>query len=172
MQRTLWTDRKFAFDFPEGWIYNIVARLRGTVPRLHWLVQSLTDEQLAAKSEGKWSIKEHIGHLADLEPLHEGRIDDFINRVQTLRPADMANQRTNEANHNAKNSDTLIGEFDSLRQKFISRLLSLDDHTQYYKAIHPRLRVSLRPVDIAYFVAEHDDHHLAHIYSIAKNLME
>lgn len=30
MQRTKWTERKFTFDFPEGWLSNILERLRGT----------------------------------------------------------------------------------------------------------------------------------------------
>jgi hypothetical protein len=30
-------------------------------------------------------------------------------------------------------------------------------------AVHPRLQMPMRLVDWAYFVAEHDDHHLARI---------
>jgi hypothetical protein len=31
---------------------------------------------------------------------------------------------------------------------------------------HPRLKTQMRLVDHLYFVAEHDDHHLAHIWKL------
>jgi len=37
-------------------------------------------------------------------------------------------------------------------------------------AWHPRLKVRMRLVDLAYFVAEHDDHHLASMVIIARTL--
>ncbi|MBA4146229.1 MAG: DinB family protein, partial [Cytophaga sp.] len=35
-------------------------------------------------------------------------------------------------------------------------------------ALHPRLQVKLTPVDLAWFDAEHDDHHLLKINAILK----
>jgi len=32
---------------------------------------------LPERINGKWSIQEHAGHFADLEELHQGRLDDF-----------------------------------------------------------------------------------------------
>jgi|GEM_PF-4393916 len=32
-----------------------------------------------------------------------------------------------------------------------------------HTALHPRLKTPMRIVDLAYFVAEHDDHHLSRI---------
>jgi len=166
MQRTKWTDRKFTFDFPEGWIYNILERLRGTPIRLTWMTTSLKEEMLILKPDGKWSIKEHIGHLTDLEELHEGRIEDFINRKEMLRAWETTNAKTENANHNAKSLESLIDDFTQKRNQFINRLLSLDEATQNLKSIHPRLQIPMRPVDVAYFTAEHDDHHLASIHEI------
>ncbi|MEO8151046.1 MAG: DinB family protein [Bacteroidia bacterium] len=167
MDRTKWTERKFNFDFPEGWIYNILERLRGTPARINDMTHSLVDAQTTFKPEGKWSIKEHIGHLADLEELHEGRIADFLLRKEILRAADMSNAKTNQANHNSKSIQQLLNNFSAKRKQFVTHLEKLDNETQYFKSMHPRLKVMMRPVDMAYFTAEHDDHHLATMREIA-----
>jgi hypothetical protein len=167
MLRTKWTERTFTFDFPEGWIFNITERLHGTLPRIIEITNGLSEDILTKKPNGKWSIKEHIGHLSDLEDLHEGRIDDFLAKKETLRAADMKNLKTEEAGHNNRSLDELIAEFSKKRESLIKRLTELDDETMYFKSMHPRLQVPMRPVDMAYFTAEHDDHHLASIRVIA-----
>lgn len=170
IQRTKWTERKFTFDFPEGWLSNVLERLRGTTPRIVDMVTGLTDEQLSIQPQGKWSIKEHIGHLTDLEDLHEGRIDDFLNKKDVLRAADMTNKKTYEAHHNSKTIKSLVEVFFKKREQYISRLSKLNEETQKQKALHPRLQILVRPVDIAYFTAEHDDHHLADIREIINTI--
>ena len=79
MQRTKWTNRKFTFNIPAGWMQNIFERLRGTELRLRALVDGLPDDRISFKPNGKWSIKEHIGHLSDLEELHA-----LCNRILVL----------------------------------------------------------------------------------------
>ena len=37
-------------------------------------------------------------------------------------------------------------------------------------ALHPRLETPMRMMDLFYFVAEHDDHHLARITAIGNQL--
>lgn len=130
----------------------------------------MTEEQAGTKFNGKWSIKEHIGHLSDLEELHEGRIDDFISRKQVLRAADMSNLKTNQANHNNKSVEKLIREFSLKRKEFISRLEKLDDEILRQQSLHPRLKITMRPVDMACFTAEHDDHHLTTIHFMVKSI--
>ena len=168
MIRTKWTERTFTFDFPEGWIFNIMERLRGTHPRLVAMTNHLTLERLILKPGGKWSIKEHIGHLIDLEDLHEGRIDDFLARKEILRAADMSNLKTEAAAHNDADLHRLLNHFSSRRDQLINRLENLDDDTQLFSSIHPRLQKPMRPVDMAYFTAEHDDHHITTISEIIR----
>ncbi len=163
MQRTLWVERNFNFDFPTGLFPSILERLRGTSARLKEITSHLSEHEAEIKPGGKWSIKEHIGHLGDLENLHEGRIDDFLARKETLRAWDKTNAGTNNANHNQFTIAELIDRFTGRRSVFVSRLSQLDDETHEVKSIHPRLQVTMRPVDMAYFTAEHDDHHLASI---------
>lgn len=166
MERTPWIERKFTFDYPEGWIFNILERLHGTAPRMKVMIKDLSQGQLIQRTDNAWSIQEHIGHLLDLEELHAGRIDDFIARKETLRPADMGNKKTFEAQHNNTEVQLLLNEFKNSRDRLISRMAQLDDESQKFKSLHPRLQMMMRPVDMAFFTAEHDDHHLASIRSI------
>jgi hypothetical protein len=161
MLQTKWTERKFTFDLPAGWLPNIIERLNGTTARMKEMTFSLTERETGYKHDGKWSIKEHIGHLSDLEELHEARIDDFIARLTILRAADMSNEKTNKADHNLKSIQKLLNDFSIKRQRLVKRLGELDEETQNFKSKHPRLNKLMRPVDMAYFTAEHDDHHLA-----------
>lgn len=161
INRTKWTERKFNHDLPEGWLLNVLERLHGTAPRIKHLISGLSEEQSGAKTENSWSLKEHIGHLSDLEELHEGRIDDFIACKEVLRAADMSNQKTHKADHNARIAEDLLAEFETKRKAFIDRLSKLDSKTQSFRSLHPRLKLTMKPVDMAFFTAEHDDHHLA-----------
>ena len=161
-----WTERTFNFNFHPRLFPNILERLRGTPPRALEIVNEMNDERLSFKKDGKWSAKEHIGHLHDLEELHYGRIDDFLNHEPILRAADMTNKKTHEANHNLKSIEELIKQFRKSRKEFIERLLTLDEEQIKMTSIHPRLNHPMRLVDMMYFTAEHDDHHLVIIRNI------
>lgn len=166
MKQTAWIERKFNFDFPAGLFPNIMERLAGTLPRVKEMTQMLSEQDAEWKPGGKWSIKEQIGHLADLEMLHDGRISDFLERKPTLRAADMSNAATNQSQHNSKSLNEIINSFGNARQALISRFNMLNDDDHEFTSLHPRLKVMVRPVDIMYFIAEHDDHHLAAIRQI------
>ena len=76
--QTPWTERNFEFNFPVGLFPVIVERLRGTLLQLETMVKNISDEKLSVKKDGKWSVKEVVGHLYDLEELWNGRINDFL----------------------------------------------------------------------------------------------
>lgn len=166
MERTKWVDRVFHLDIPPGWLPNIISRLDGVPMRIKQITSKLGDPELSKRSEKGWSIKEHIGHLIDLEELHSGRIQDFKDRKAILRAADMSNRKTYAADHNNQSLTDLISRFEKARKHFIAALKDVDDETQQFVAIHPRLKVEMRIVDMAFFTAEHDDHHIASIYEL------
>jgi uncharacterized damage-inducible protein DinB len=158
-----WFERKFALDLPV-WMYpNIVERLRGTPARLEELVSGLGRDVLTRRDGDEWSIQENAGHLWDLEALWLGRLDDFLSGEATLRAADLTNRKTHEANHNDNDTANILAAFRSERQQFVERLDALDEPDVMRSALHPRLQQPMTVVDHIYFVAEHDDHHLAQI---------
>jgi hypothetical protein len=166
ISKTPWTSRKFNFDFPVGYFPVIFARLQGTAARIEEYIKGFSEKQLEYKPGGKWSVKENIGHLTDLDALHEGRLEDYRNKAAILRAADMTNLKTNEANHNATPLSKLLSDFRNARALFLKHLESLDEKALSESAMHPRLNQPMRIVDMAFFVAEHDDNHVASIREI------
>lgn len=161
-----WVERKFNFDFPVEIFPSILERFRGTPARLEETIKNLSEEILILKPEGKWSIKEHAGHLTDLEELGEKRLDDFLNRKKILSAADMSNKKTTEANYNQKNITQLLKEFRQAREHIVNRLNNLTKDQATIISVHPRLNQKMRVIDWAYFMAEHDDHHITKIREI------
>lgn len=167
---TPWIERKFDFHFPPGLFPIIVERLRGTIPQLQSMLDGLTDSHLSRQANGKWSVKEIVGHLFDLEELWIGRIEDFINKKESLRAADMTNSKTHAALHNEKPVIELLDQFNSARKQLIARVEELDETIITRTALHPRLKQPMRLVDSLFFTAEHDDHELTKIrFLIARN---
>jgi hypothetical protein len=161
-----WVERKFDFGFPVEIFPSILERFRGTPIRLDEITKGLSEENLTFKPNGKWSIKEQVGHLIDLEELGEKRLNDYMNGKEVLSPADMSNKKTYEADHNQKDIDGLLKEFKSAREHIINRLANLTKEQAAITSLHPRLNQKMRIIDWVYFMSEHDDHHLAKIREI------
>ncbi len=166
MKKTEWFNRKFPSIEDNGILPSIIERLIGTPARLEEITRNIDEYILMAKEGNKWSIKEEAGHLSDLEPLGLSRLEELMNGLPELRVADLTNQRTHTANHNAKAIEILLQRLRGQRMEFVNRLMNLSDEHLTHTALHPRLRTPMRIVDLAYFIAEHDDHHLAKIREI------
>lgn len=163
-----WFERKFDFTFPVELYPNVCVRLLGTPARMEELLSNVSRERLTAKPEGKWSIQEHAGHLADMEPLWMTRLDDFVGGGRTLTAADLTNRRTHDANHNGQELKEILDRFRVARFALLEKLKHLDEAQFAGTLVHPRLQQPMRLVDHLYFVAEHDDHHLATIWATTR----
>lgn len=166
MNRTKWFERRFPPIEDNGLLPSIIERLAGTPARIEEIVSNISSEVLQVKCENKWSIKEEVGHLGDLEPLWLARLDDLLKNAAELTKADLTNQKTHNANHNLTDIDVLTRHFRDQRKHFVDKLRKLFDEQLLNTALHPRLKTPMRIIDLAYFVAEHDDHHIAAIQEI------
>ncbi len=163
-----WFDRAFALDLP-AWMYpNALERLRGTPARVEYLIQDMAEVNLTSRDADRWSIQENIGHLADLEDLWIGRVDDILSGKVRMRDADLTNRKTHDANHNAHESGVILASFRELRDQLLGWLEAVGVDDIERSALHPRLEQPMRLIDLAFFVAEHDDHHLAEINRLKK----
>jgi len=163
VKQTPWLERTFHFPQVPGLYPNAVERVRGTAARIEHLVKDVTEEQITAKPDGKWSVKEEIGHLLALEELHIGRLHQYIQGVQELTAADMSNRKTEDADYNKMPLPMIIDGFRREREKMMEILDAADEDLVRRTAYHPRLKKQMTFLDIVLFVAEHDDHHLARI---------
>ncbi|MDY8137694.1 DinB family protein [Aquimarina sp. 2201CG5-10] len=166
MKQIKWFERKFDFSFRQNIFPSIIERLDGTLIRLKEKIEQIPPELLEVKSDGKWSIKENIGHLIDLEPIWQGRLDDILESKEYLRSADLENKKTDLAQHNKTSINDLLLQFQELRTITLDKLSKLTEQDIYKTALHPRLKEPMRTMDLFLFVAEHDDHHLARITEI------
>lgn len=160
IQQMPWTSRRFDHEWPVELLPGIVERLRGTPVRAAALVAEFTDAQIRS-GRGGWSPLEHIGHLDDLHPLDMKRLGEFLARVPVLSAADMTNRATYDARHNDRSAPDVLDAFRARRLELVRRLEQLTAEEAGLVSEHPRLRRPLRLVDWLYFLAEHDDHHLA-----------
>jgi len=92
------------------------------------------------------------------------RVTDYLTQTSELTVADLTNRKTFEARHNQHPIDQILTEFRSARSQLVSGAEKIDPAVFARALLHPRLKTPMRLVDHLYFVAEHDDHHLAHIW--------
>jgi uncharacterized damage-inducible protein DinB len=170
-QVPIWFERKFEFSFPAELHPNLLVRLRGTPARLEDVLRCRSQEILIRKPQEKWSAQEHAGHMLDLEPLWLARVDDYFSGSTQLTVTDLTNRKTDEANHNARPLEQISAEFRAARAKLLKRADELDAPVFTRAILHPRLKIPMRLVDHLYFVAEHDDHHLARIWELVNVTM-
>jgi len=156
-----WIERQWVFNLPIGAFPSVLERLRGMPARAADLVAGVSDANLSRRPGGRWSVKDHLGHLNDMHALDVRRLNEFIARVDTLSAADMSNARTDNAGHSAAPVSRILTTLSGDRRDLIATLERMSEADVAVGAMHPRLRTRIRLIDWAQFVSEHDDHHLA-----------
>ena len=140
MQQIKWFQRNFNFDFAQNIFPSIIERLAGTPVRLEEKFKFIPPAILSVKINGAWSIKENVGHLIDLEPLWQGRLEDILNDKTELRPTDLQNIKTSEANHNAVAIEKLLSDFRQIRNQTINLIENLTEKQIFKSAPSPAIK--------------------------------
>lgn len=163
-----WSDRKFSFDIEMKTFPLIVERLRGTPARIDNRLRRLKPEFLTKRISSKWTIQENVGHLFDLENIWKVHLEDILKKKEFLTEIDLSNKITSDADHNDKDLSELLIPFQIRRNRLVEKLELISDEQIEMSALHPRLKTPIRIIDLALFVAEHDDYHLALITLMLK----
>lgn len=161
MSTSKWFERKFDFSFDNGEYPAIYQRLQQAPDILANIILHIPDDILSYQPTEKWSVKEHVGHLSILEPLWRTRIQDIIQKKAVLTATDLDNKKTTEAGFNEHTIAALLRKFEEERKITLSLLDSIPISEHNHTSLHPRLEQPMRIIDILYFTAEHDDHHIA-----------
>ncbi|RZL14371.1 MAG: DinB family protein [Hymenobacter sp.] len=170
MEQLKWFDRSFTYPADPRLLPSLLERLMGTPARLEEKLATLLPAALTERVADTWTIQENVGHLADLEPLWQGRLTDILAGAPELRPTDLLNQATSQANHNTTPLAVILTRFRKMRAHTVQCLNALQANDLDRSARHPRLHTPMRIPDLFLFVAEHDDHHLARITALARQL--
>src|SRR5258708_15168340 len=126
MENPKWFDGKFDLSFGIGKYASIYDQLKKVAGRLKQVVAGLSEEVLANKPGGRWSIKEHVGHLAIMEPIWRVRFQDIRERKPMLTAADLNNTATTEAGFNAFSMEELLDRFAAERRATLDLLNAID----------------------------------------------
>ena len=165
MSTLRWFDRKMTFGLPSSMLPFYLERLDGTVARIEQKVGHLEDAVLSCRVDDKWSIKQHIGHLAEVDHIANKRIQEILNGTAEMSPAVFEPQ-----DYNPWPIEKVLEFFRSSRRSNLRAYASIAETDLAKSSIHPRLKVPMSPVDLAWFDAEHDDHHLVKINEIIATL--
>jgi hypothetical protein len=158
-----WLEREFSFDTPTWMFPHIVERVRGGPARLEDTLRGISRLVLTLREGNAWSMQEEAGHLLDIEPLMLERLGQLISGASVLKAWDGTNEATWNAHHNTKVLADILLAFRQSRQSLVRRFDAIQEEMVERAAHHPRLNKPMRVIDLAEFVAEHDDYHLARI---------
>ena len=161
-----WFERRWDFvNIPDTY-ESTLTRLSAAIPALRDLTGDIPQDALRLRPGGKWSVKEHIGHLIVLEPLWRVRFEDILENRQEMTVADTRNMATWEGSFNDRDLGDLLAQFSGERMSTIRLLESMGTPDHSKSSRHPRLGQPFRIVDHAFFIAEHDSHHIERIREI------
>jgi hypothetical protein len=160
-----WFERKFTFGLPEGMLPFYLERLAGTMVRIADKIKGIDERKLSERYDGKWSIKQNIAHLAEVDEIANKRVDEIVSGVPILTPAVFEPKR----DYNAQPIAEVLNYFTRNRKSNLDKYTKILPTDFLKTSLHPRLQVQLSVVDLAWFDAEHDDHHLVRISEILKS---
>jgi hypothetical protein len=160
-----WFERNLRFGHSFVMLPYFLERLSGTAIRMENKLIGVSDEILSNKLDGKWSIKQNIGHLAEVDLVANKRIDEMVNGAPTLSPAVFEPK-----DYNPWPIREVLDIFIKARKENIKKYESLSPEDLKKSSLHPRLKMQMTPNDLAWFDAEHDDHHLVRISDILRTL--
>ena len=164
MKRIPWFERQFSSSLPIGMFPFYLERLEGTVVRLEAKVKDVPEEILSTKFGDKWSVKQNIGHLAEVDEISFKRMDEIINSISPMSPAVFEPK----LDYKSMPVSKVLQYFRENRTRNLERYRSIGEEHLTKSSLHPRLKVMMTPVDLSFFEAEHDDHHLVTISTILK----
>jgi len=158
-----WFERNLKFGDGPEMLPFFLERLGGTLIGLDQKVKGIDNKILSERINGKWSVKENIGHLAEIDEIANKRIDELTAGVAVLSPAVFEPR-----NYNSWPIEKVLDFFKRNRLNNLKKYQTLSHKQLKKSSLHPRLKVQMTPVDLAWFDAKHDDHHVVRINEILK----
>jgi uncharacterized damage-inducible protein DinB len=109
-------------------------------------------------AEGKWSVKEVLGHMADAERIFTYRALAAARGETGALPSFDENTYVAHGNFDARTLNSLLGELTAIRRATLTLFRSLDSTALARRVVASGVPVSARA--LAWIVAGHERHHL------------
>jgi hypothetical protein len=87
MQEIPWFERKLTFGATKDMLPYFLERLSGTIVRIAAKIKAVPNDVLSAQYHGKWSVKQNIGHLAEVDEINYRRIGEMLAGISPMSPA-------------------------------------------------------------------------------------
>lgn len=116
------------------------------------------DKLLYRYAEGKWSIKEVINHLIDMERIYAYRALRFARNDKTILPGFDDNEYVKHSGANSRDISALLKEFEAVRHSTIAMIDGLEEEAFIRSGIINDKSVSARA--LLYHIAGHELHHI------------
>jgi len=150
-------------DFYAGYISGvpdgeILTLLQSELERTSSLLRSLTPEQASHRyGEGKWSVKEIVGHIIDGERTFGHRALCFARQDPAHLPGFDQEDYAQSSNADDRPLNQLVDELNTVRQSNIALFRSLDDAMWSHRGIASDCEFTVRA--LAYIIVGHEIHH-------------
>ncbi|GHA53729.1 DinB family protein [Pontibacter akesuensis] len=137
---------------------NLLEGLTASYLFITGLVQGLSEEQLHYRyAPGKWSIKELLVHMIDAERIFTYRALRFARQDKTELPGFDEGAYTQAAKADARDINSIIAEYTSLRTATIELFKSFDAEALNQRGVASGLEVSVRA--LGFVILGHEVHH-------------
>jgi hypothetical protein len=135
-----------------------VGQLTDQISELEQLRALPEDKGNHAYADGKWTVKEVIGHLADAERVFSYRLTRIARGDQTPLAGFDENAWAITAPHGKRKMSSVVDEMIAVRRSTLALIESLDDTTIGNSGVANNNPVSARA--ICWILAGHTRHHL------------
>jgi hypothetical protein len=148
---------RYVAQVPEG---NLVSLLREQLTDSVALLRRAPAEQADfSYGPGKWSVKEVVGHMADVERVMSYRALTFARKDATDLPGFDENAWVADAGFGARTLGSLVDEFQAVRAATVELASHLDAEALTRRGSANGNFVTVRA--LFYIIAGHERHHAA-----------
>lgn len=147
---------QYVAGVPEG---DILATIEAQIPETVDFMTKIGEEKAAYRySTGKWSIKEILSHLTDVERLFQYRCWVFSRNDATPQPGMEQDDYVANGNADSLGLDRLIEDYQATRIAGLSLFRSFDEGMATRTGVANGVRFTVR--SIPYILAGHNIHHM------------
>jgi len=148
--------RSYIQLIPEG---NIVDLLEAQKTETLRLLSNITEAETKYRyAEGKWSLREVIGHLTDTERIMAYRLLRISRGDQTPLPGFSENDYVKEAGYHLRSLSELLEDYQTVRKSTLSLMKGVPDSGWGRTALANSFKVSA--ATIPFMIAGHELHHI------------
>ena len=145
----------YVSQVPEG---DILAVMRSESERMAELLSALSPEQADHRyEEGKWSIKEVVGHIIDTERMFGYRAHCFAREDPAQLPGFEQDDYARSSNAGSRFMEELVDELRAVRQSNLAFFHGLDDAMWSRRGMGSGCEFTVRA--LAYIIVGHEIHH-------------